>query len=308
MRTLVVVLIYSLFVHSSGTENSASERTKVSRTNMGGRDSPLVSTIASVESPVSLKYPEPRFIPLNPGKPLKIEAINSIRLNGAAPMVFDGTEYGESAEHLEASAHRTKHFLRKIESPASIDKERKPTHSSLDVDESETLDSALHEGIDGIKESLTAIVSAVETVPTHPAVKAMEAQVDLWAQETRAGFMGYWDRLQSLWKSESKSVGKKLYEAADSYSHRFFTLLHVKESEHPVLAAKVTRIIVAMGLSLTLVFVIFGLALQLQKSIIARAHEEASKQQPKTQDDREQLFFAMPYPQASNNNNIVVVE
>ena len=308
MRTLVAILINSLWVHSSGTENSAHEITKVSRVSGAGSASTTRSLIASVESPVSLKHPEPQFVPVTPGKPLQIEAINSIRLNGALPIIIDGTEYGESIEHLEPEARRRKHFLRKSESPVTVDKERKTTHSSLDVDESETLDSALHEGMDGLKESFTSIVSALETVPTHPAVKEMEAQVDLWAQETRAGFMGYWERLQSLWKSESKSVGNKLYEAADSYSHRFFTLLHVKESEHPVLAAKVTRIIVAMGLSLTLVFVIFGLALQLQKSIIARAHEEATKQQPRTQDDREQLFFAMPYPQASNNNNIVVVE
>jgi hypothetical protein len=164
----------------------------------------------------------------------------------------------------------------------------------------------MQEGLEGLKESMDYVVSAIETLPSHPVVQNIESHVNNWAQETRAGFMGYWSKIQSLWKSESKSVGNKLFEAADAYSHRFFTLLHVKESEHPVLAAKVTRIIVAMGLSLTLVFVIFGLALQLQKSIIAKAHEEAGKQEPRMRpDDREQLFFAMPYPQSGN---IVVVQ
>ena len=276
---------------------------------IGREDTKNVPTNQIVEKVDSLKAPGhtiPDFKPQVPVKLLKLEPVVSVRISGTAPLkVFDGTEYGESKEHL---GPRSKHFLRKADAPVVIDKDRKTVHSSLDVDESDMeLSQAFQDTIDGLKESVDYVVSAIETLPTHPAIKEAETHVDNWAQETRAGFMGYWERLEGLWKKESKSVGKKLFEAADAYSHRFFNLLHVQETDHPVLAAKVTRIIVAMGLSLTLVFVIFGLALQLQKSIIAKAHEEASK---RPEDNREQLFFAMPYPPTTGtaSSNIVVVQ
>ena len=207
----------------------------------------------------------PPFAPEVPKELLKVES-ETAGVRSAAKRVFvmDGTELGHSVEHVVPKSDKTKHFLRQ---------------SELSSKEEVSDDFGLGKGID-------FIVSSAEAIPTHPVVE----EVDSWAQETRAGFMGYFEKLSSIWRKESKSVGNKLFEAADAYSHRFFTLVHVKESDHPVLAAKVTRIIVAMGLSLTLVFVIFGIALHLQKSIVARAHEEASKQLP-----REQLFFAMPY-------------
>jgi hypothetical protein len=211
------------------------------------------------------------------------------------PLILDGTEYAASEEHFNPQGVRTKHFLRQSEAPHTIESERKSVQSTLDVDE--TFASDVEEGLD-------YIVSAIETIP------AVET-VDTWAQETRAGFMGYIEKVAGLWKKESKSVGNKLFEAADGYSHRFFNLLHVKESDHPVLAAKMTRIILAMTLSLALVFVIFGLALHLQRSIVAKAHEDASKQQPRLPSQAnggEQLFFAMPYPHIREDGNIVIVE
>lgn len=303
MRTCFLVLVNSFLALSDVRENS---------TITGPRVKPVIPNRqpAAPESPIQ-KVSEmrssdsiARFSPSVPSRPLKLEQVPEMHLNMKASII-DGTEYAESREHLVPREPRSRHFLRKSE-PTGFEKDRKSSQSTLDVDESD-LESAFQDGIDGLKESFDSIVSALETAPTHPAVEEVGKQVDMWAQETRAGFMGYWERLESVWKSESKSVGKKLFEAADAYSHRFFTLVHVKESDHPVLAAKVTRIIVAMGLSLALVFVIFGLALQLQKSIIARAHEEASKQQPQIQ-EKEKLFFAMPYPQAGSNGNIVVVE
>ena len=244
----------------------------------------------------------PEFVTDLPATLLHLEQTGPLRFSVAGPKVFDGTEYGESVERLVPQGPRAKHFLRQSESPRTLEKDRRSVQSSLDVDESAAADEF------GIEEGVKYVVSAIETLPTHPAVEEAVKHVDNWAQEAKAGFLGYWERLSSLWKKESKNVGNKLFEAADAYSHRFFTLLHVKESDHPVLAAKITRIILAMGLSLTLVFLIFGLALQLQKSIVARAHEEAGKQQPRIVQG-EQLFFAMPYPQAqSGNDNIVVVE
>ena len=214
-------------------------------------------------------------------------------------VIFDGTEYAESPEQLIPRGVRSKHFLRQSDLTRSLETEQKAIHSTIDVDETDTL---------GIGAGIDYIASVVETLPTDPAVE----QVDTWAQETRAGFMGYLEKLTGLWKKESKTVGKKLFEAADGYSHRFFNLLHVKEAEHPVLAAKITRIILAMTISLTLVFVIFGLALHLQKQIVARAHEEAGKQQPRSgaaaNGGGEQLFFAMPYPHVREDGHIVIVE
>ena len=309
MRNIIAVLCNIGLVASSANQNSTVSPVS---TNGTVEKSSNTSEFVAIEKIAPLAGGDTvltQFAPEAPVTLLSLESTVKVKAAESGPTLIDGTEYGESVEHL---GPRAKHFLRKSEVPETFDKDRKSTQSSLDVDETEQmLEGAMKEGLEGLRESMDYVVSAIETLPSHPAVKRMEAQVDNWAQETKAGFMGYWKRIESLWKSESKSVGNKLFEAADAYSHRFFTLLHVKESEHPVLAAKVTRIIVAMGLSLTLVFVIFGLALQLQKSIIAKAHEEAGKQEPRLRpadDGREQLFFAMPYPQTSANGNIVVVE
>lgn len=160
----------------------------------------------------------------------------------------------------------------------------------------------------GVPPVVDLLVTALEAIPTHPAVLF----VDNWAQETRAGFMGYLSSLTNLFERESGSVENKLFEAADAYSHRFFNLVHVKESDHPVLAAKMTRIILAMVLSLTLVFIIFGIALHLQRTLVAKAHEEAAKQTAYQPTPEEELFFAMPYPhlregRGLDETNIVIV-
>jgi hypothetical protein len=308
MRTIVSILCNLGIVLSAETHNSKGP-VGTPEAHASEKKSPSDSFfhVSQIPQISGSKLGLPPFAPVTPVTLLAVEPTVSNALP-AAPKLIDGTEYAASKEH---QVPRAKHFLRKSDSSSIIDKDRKTSQSSLDVDETEeALDAALKEGMEGLKESMDYVVSTIETLPSHPAVKDMEAQVDNWAQETKAGFKGYIERIESLWKSESKSVGNKLFEAADAYSHRFFTLLHVKESDHPVLAAKVTRIIVAMGLSLTLVFLIFGLALQLQKSIIAKAHEEAGKQEPRLRpgDDREQLFFAMPYPQTQSNGNIIVVE
>ena len=298
MKLSLVLVFNAGLVLSSGSQNSMdNEKPKESVF-----VKPSLASISNLASLVAAQSSVPVFKPDGPVKPLKLEPLSQAKVK-----VFDGTEYAKSREY---EGVRSKHFLRKSDSPVVVDKDRKTIQSSLDVDESnDELNQALKETVDGLKESMDYVVSAIETLPTHPIVKEAQEHVDNWAQETKAGFMGYWERIESIWNKESKSVGKKLFEAADGYSHRFFNLLHVKESDHPVLAAKVTRIIVAMGLSLTLVFVIFGLALQLQKSIIAKAHEEARLRTPGDimDDTREQLFFAMPYPQ-TGSSNIVVVE
>ena len=309
MRNVFAVLCNIGLVLSGSAQNSTGATISTIATVHKTTNSSGFGTVEAIKPLVDGYKEVPAFAPRGPATLLAMEPLTKVKTPEAGPKLIDGTEYGESPEHL---GPRAKHFLRRSDNPATFEKDRKTTQSTLDVDETEQLlEGAMKDGIEGLRESMDYVVSAIEALPNHPAVKEMESQVDNWAQETKAGFMGYWDRIQSLWKSESKSVGNKLFEAADAYSHRFFTLLHVKESDHPVLAAKVTRIIVAMGLSLTLVFVIFGLALQLQKSIIAKAHEEAGKQEPRLRvgDDREQLFFAMPYPQTSSaNGNIVVVE
>jgi len=304
MRKIVTVLCNVGIVLSSAARNSTAPSVATNGPVSNATNSTKIVAIEKLSPLISGHAEAPAFVPDAPNTLLALESAVQLRPAHSEPMVIDGTEYGESKEHL---GPRARHSLRKSDTPSSFDKDRRTTQSSLDVDETEQmLAGAMQEGLEGLKESMDYVVSAIETLPSHPVVQNIESHVNNWAQETRAGFMGYWSKIQSLWKSESKSVGNKLFEAADAYSHRFFTLLHVKESEHPVLAAKVTRIIVAMGLSLTLVFVIFGLALQLQKSIIAKAHEEAGKQEPRMRpDDREQLFFAMPYPQSGN---IVVVQ
>lgn len=178
-----------------------------------------------------------------------------------------------------------------------ISREIPQNSSSIDFPSMDSVISSL-----GVPPAVDMFVSAIDTIPTHLAT------VDAWAQEARAGFMGYFESLSRLISKESGSVENKLFEAADAYSHRFFNLVHVKETEHPVLAAKMTRIILAMVLSLSLVFVIFGLALHLQRTLVARAHEEAAKQRPGAAS--EEIFFAMPYPHLREGNgqdNIVIV-
>jgi hypothetical protein len=296
MKLQLVFVVNAGLVVSSTTQNSIKKIQELGTTASNQKLATIVTSapLSGVQAQV------PVFRPDGPKSPLKLEPLSPMKVE--IPKVFDGTEYGESKEY---EGMRSKHFLRKSDPPVVLEKDRKSVQSSLDVDESnDELNQALQETVEGLKESIDYVVSAIETLPNHPMVLEAQDHVDNWAQETKAGFMGYWERIQSVWKKESRSVGIKLFEAADGYSHRFFNLLHVKESDHPVLAAKVTRIIVAMGLSLTLVFVIFGLALQLQKSIIAKAHEDARQRTPGDVDDREQLFFAMPYPQS----NIVVVE
>lgn len=316
MKSILVLSINSLLMFSGASQNS----TKDVSANTLPRQIPMVVPVVplvvgvapsrsgssdSVETRVAKQEPIPLIVKSEHVVPefapdLPATFLNLAKTTPVRPTIFDGTEYGESVERLVPREPRAKHFLRQSENPRSIDKERQ---SSLDVDETEKTSSDF-----GIEEGFKYVVSAIETLPTHPAVEEAVQHIDSWAQEAKAGFMGYWERLSSLWRKESKTVGHKLFDVADAYSHRFFTLLRVKETDHPVLAAKVTRIILAMGLSLTLVFLIFGLALQLQKSIVARAHEEAGKQQPRIVQG-EQLFFAMPYPHSQSvTDNIVVVD
>lgn len=224
------------------------------------------------------------FSPEHPGHFLKLEKVDKLR----SPKLFmDVTEYGE-----------------KVKEPSLLHfrggDSRKPSSAALEPDDSlgSVIDSL------GVPAGVDLLVTAIETLPTHPVVLNAVGQVDDWAQETRAGFAGYFESLKSLWNRESGSVEHKLFEAADAYSHRFFNLVHIKESDHPVLAAKMTRIILALVLSLSLVFVIFGLALHLQRTLVAKAHEEAAKQQPTKP---EEIFFAMPYPHLRGEGDIVIV-
>ena len=253
---------------------------------------------ASPESVISSTKPESR-ITLNDGTgdnvSKNLNSGDSVRIKlKQVPHVMDGTEYGESTE---TASRNSKHFLRKPGKIEAHESHREFSQSTLDVDESFAKD---------VDDGIEYLMSTFENLPQVQVV-------DSWAQETRAGFMGYMDSLKKLWDKESKSVGNKLFEAADGYSHRFFNLLHVKESDHPVIAAKMTRIILAMTISLALVFVVFGLALHLQKSIVARAHEEAGKQQPRLPGQNnvgegEQLFFAMPYPHIRDDGKVVIVD
>jgi hypothetical protein len=260
-------------------------------------------TLLSASSIPEFKPPEnapTTLLKLESAEPIR-KVNELIRLKGIP--IFDGTEYGESREHIVDDSHtRTKHFLRQTDH--SIGKER--SQATLNVDETPLttlgdssefedymshfgdqfyrLGSWIHQGVSDIYEYLTNSVF-------NPAI----IEADTWAQETRAGFAGYVERLSSVIDKESESVGKKLFEAADAYSHRFFNLVHVKESDHPALAAKMTRIVLAICLSLTLVFIIFAIALHLQRTLVAKAHEEAAKQVPVAdQQVAEQLFFAMP--------------
>ena len=273
-----IAVISAVEVNVSSSTHDAWPSAKV-RSNQADNEPLSPAIIQSLSMALSGKLADPQipqFAPEVPREFLEFESENSTRVVPTRVLIIRGTEFGNSAEHIVSRSDKPKHhFLRQSELAHSLDEDY------------------------GISEGLSNLVSSAERVaealPTHPVVEQVSAKVDTWAQETRAGFMGYLEKLSLLWETESESVGNKLYEAADAYSHRFFTLVHVKETDHPVLAAKVTRIIVAMGLSLSLVFVIFGVALHLQKSIVARAHEEASKQHPRIDRDREQLFFAMPY-------------
>jgi hypothetical protein len=248
----------------------------------------------SVESPKKLVEkndedilstgPIPEFRPEVPANLLHLEKIEPIRnipklndasirftANNRGLKIFDGTEYTESKEHLGLpSETRSKHFLRHPEGH-SIGKERR----TIDVDEtpvnliesssSEFDDYMSHFGdqfdrlaiwvTDGVKAGYDGIVKAYEHFEKSIFSPAM-IEADTWAQETRAGFMGYFDSLSSVVDKESESVGKKLFEVADAYSHRFINLVHVKESHHPALVAKMARIILTIGLSLTLVFIV----------------------------------------------------
>jgi hypothetical protein len=263
-RQLVICIFVCLGVSIDGTARI--EVVKPHDPSLGIRASasmlastPKVDPVSS-RVPVSVGTEMPMFKSELPTVPLPLEdEIPRRRL------FIDGTDYAESRERFG-----------------------KPV-SSLHAEDD---DISLHDVRQGLHAGVDILMSAVESVPTHPAM----VQAGLWAQETKAGFSGYFEKLSSVFSSESNRVGKKLYAAADSYSHRFFELVHVRESEHPVLAAKVTRVIVASVLSLTLVFVIFALALHLQRTLVARAHEQAAKQTLTRDEDVEQLFFAMPYP------------
>jgi hypothetical protein len=298
MAKSLALLITMMVLVSAAEKNAGSPPYTASEVQQSVHTSPVNSSAiipASVAMVSSDTHTEsrsseiPSFLPEIPHELLKIESEEARPRNRARVLVIDGTQYGQSEEHVVPRNERSKHFLRQ---------------SELSAEKQVFDDFGVSKDIDDF---IASAQSAAEAFPTHPVVKELSANVDSWAQETRAGFAGYLEKLGSVWEKESVSVGKKLFEAADAYSHRFFSLVRVKESEHPVLAAKVTRIIVAMGLSLTLVFLIFGIALHLQKSIVARAHEEASKQQPVSRLDREQIFFAMPYQHAPTRS-IAVIE
>jgi len=251
----------------------------------------------------------PVFKPDVPGNLLHLESTEPLVLKAAHIdnlKIFDRTEYGESKEH---SGPRSKHFLRQIEqSHSPVGKDRSQSQSTIDVDETpyheddDVVDYMSHFGdqFEYLFSVVTRGVSNGYDYLSNKIFRPILSNADSWAQETHAGFMGYFDRLSSVFSKESESVGQKLFEAADAYSHRFFNLVHVRESDHPALAAKVTRIILAVCLSLTLVFIIFAIALHLQRTLVARAHEEAAKQVPVHESTPpEQLFFAMPYPTRS---------
>ena len=240
------------------------------------------------------------FKPDVPPNFLHLERSDPLRVPRLAAHIIDGTEYAESPENLgtpvDPHTPRSKHFLRHSDILSGFGKDRKQVHSTIDVDASETpsisdLSEEISKGVVGVFQDITD--------GYHYMVSdSLVDEADSWAQETRAGFMGYFDKIGSVFDRESKSVGKKLYEAADGYSHRFFNLIHVRESDHPALAAKLTRILLAIGLSLTLVFVIFAIALHLQRTLVNKAHEEAAKQVPLSagsgENEPEQIFFAMP--------------
>lgn len=242
----------------------------------------------------------PEFKPDIPPNFLHLESSDPLRVSRLASHIIDGTEYAESPERVGTPAdphvRRSKHFLRHSDISSGFGKDRRQVQSTIDVDASEApsisdITEDIGNGVVGVFQDITDGLNNI--VPDSIAHDA-----DSWAQETRAGFVGYFNKLGSVFDRESKSVGKKLYEAADGYSHRFFNLIHVRESDHPALAAKLTRILVAIGLSLTLVFVIFAIALHLQRTLVNRAHEEAAKQVPLSagsgENEPEQIFFAMP--------------
>ena len=252
----------------------------------------------------------PEFKPDIPQNFLHLESSDPLHVPRLAPHIIDGTQYGESRENfvpqVDPHVPRSKHFLRRTDVDSSFGKERKQLHSTIDVDASESL--SVSDITDEIGKGFVSLYQDIaDGYNDMVSGGSIVDEADSWAQETRAGFMGYLDKLRTVLNRESKSVGNKLFEAADSYSHRFFNLVHVKESDHPALAAKVTRILVAIGLSLTLVFVIFAIALHLQRTLVARAHEEAAKQVPLSagsgENEPEQIFFAMPPPRYTQSTN-----
>ena len=313
---LILIPIVTISVASSVPSETSKKSMLISRTS---GVPPAVTPHRELEPmlpislhPLSASTEIPAFKPDIPPNFLHLENSDPLRVPRLAPKIIDGTEYGESPEHFDTlsgrhASPRSKHFLRHSEIDSRFGKERKHVHSTLDIDAS--ADLSLSDITDEIEQSFISVIQDIKDgykymVGSGP---SFVDEADSWAQETRGGFMGYFEKLRSILGRESKSVGNKLFEAADAYSHRFFNLVHVKESEHPALAAKVTRILVAIGLSLTLVFIIFAIALHLQRTLVTRAHEEAAKQIPLSagsgENEPEQIFFAMPptYVQTVNS-------
>ena len=311
--TLVIGSIIGISASSANPSESPKQALLVSATsgtppNIRNQSTP--TPISPVSNHVLSSLPDiPEFRPDIPQNFLHLESSDPLRVPRLAPHIIDGTEYGDSPEHFEppVDSHvpRSKHFLRRTDVDSTFGKERKQLHSTIDVDASEPL--SVSDITDEIGKGFASIYQDLTDGYNQMVSGSLVDEADSWAQETRAGFMGYFDKLRSVLNRESNSVGNKLFEAADSYSHRFFNLVHVKESDHPALAAKVTRILVAIGLSLTLVFVIFAIALHLQRTLVARAHEEAAKQVPLSagsgENEPEQIFFAMPPPRYINSAN-----
>ena len=315
MACLYTIILGSIIAISAGAAANSELKKSMLISKTSG-DPPAVSArstpkpISPVRAHVLSSRPDiPEFKPDIPQNFLHLESSDPLRVPRLAPHIMDGTEYGESPEHLgdpiDPHVPRSKHFLRRTDMDLGFGKERKQLHSTIDVDASES--SSVSDITDDIGKGFAGVFQDLTDGYNYMVSGSLVDEADSWAQETRAGFVGYFDKLRSVLNRESKSVGKKLFEAADSYSHRFFNLVHVKESDHPALAAKVTRILVAIGLSLTLVFVIFAIALHLQRTLVTRAHEEAAKQVPLSagsgENEPEQIFFAMPPPRYSQQTS-----
>ena len=71
------------------------------------------------------------------------------------------------------------------------------------------------------------------------------------------------------------AISRKL----QSYKHSFFTFVKLKTIV--MSSTRSSRIMCALGLSVSLIFLIFFIALQLQRAVIMKAFEDAEKDQPK---------------------------
>jgi hypothetical protein len=69
-----------------------------------------------------------------------------------------------------------------------------------------------------------------------------------------------------------------LLEKLDLYSLEFFSIFRLKSFAKST--ARTTRVVSAVGLSFMLVFLIFVLAIQLQRAVILGAFEDAEHQEP----------------------------